>query len=102
MSLIYTHVINLAMVIQLSTTLSSLDYHKLYTNKCTMKYKRVVERYTAVASDPYMNTNEYQGDNQDTMIYPEVHLLAGKLVPLMAIHSFGGSRAKWHHTLNPQ
>ena len=70
MSLIYTYVIKLARVIQLSTTLSSLDYHKLYTNECTMKYKRVVEKYTTVASDQSMNTNEYQGDNQDTMILP--------------------------------
>ena len=51
-------VINLAKVIQLSTTLSSLDYHKLYINECTMKYKRVVERYIAMASDQSMNTKE--------------------------------------------
>ena len=35
-----------------------------------MKCKRVVERYTVVASDQWVNTNEYQGDNQDTMIFP--------------------------------
>ena len=58
MSLIYTYVINLARVIQLSTTLSSLNYHKLYTNECTMKYKRVVEKYTTVASDQSMNTKK--------------------------------------------
>ena len=56
-----------------------------------------------MASDQSMNTNEYQEDNQDTMIFSsEVNLLAGKLVPIVAIHSLGGSRANWHHTPNPQ
>ena len=32
----------------------------------------------------------------------EVHLLAGKLVPVVAIHSLGGSRANRHHMPNPQ
>ena len=32
----------------------------------------------------------------------EVHLLAGKLVLVVAIHSLGGSRTNWHHTPNPQ
>ena len=72
MSLIYTYVINLARVIQLSAILSGLDYHKLYTNECTMKYKRVVERYTAMASDQSMNIDKYQGDNQGTMIFPPI------------------------------
>ena len=36
------------------------------------------------------------------MIFTEVHLLAGKLVLVVAIHSLGGSRANWHHTPNPQ
>jgi hypothetical protein len=34
--------------------------------------------------------------------FTEVHLLAGKLVLVVAIHSLGGSRADWHHTPNPQ
>ena len=34
--------------------------------------------------------------------FTEVHLLAGKLVLVVAIHSLGGSRANWHHTPNPQ
>ena len=34
--------------------------------------------------------------------FTEVHLLAGKLVLILAIHSLGGSRANWHHTPNPQ
>ena len=38
----------------------------------------------------------------DTRIFIEVHLLAGKLVLVVAIHSLGGSRANWHHTPNPQ
>ena len=50
-----------------------------------------------------MNTKEYQGDNDDTINFSsEVHLLAGKLVPVVAIHSLGGSRANRHHTPNPQ
>jgi hypothetical protein len=36
------------------------------------------------------------------MIFSEVHLLAGKIVPVMAIHSLGGSRANRHHTSNLQ
>ena len=34
--------------------------------------------------------------------FNEVHLLAGKLVPVVAIHLLGGSRANRHHTPNPQ
>ena len=46
---------------------------------------------------------EYQGDNDDTINFSfDVHLLAGKLVPVVAIHSLGGSRANRHHTPNPQ
>jgi hypothetical protein len=50
-----------------------------------------------------INSQEYQEDNDDTMIFSsKVHLLAGKLVPIMAIHSLGGSRDDRHHTSNPQ
>jgi hypothetical protein len=52
-----------------------------------------------------INDNEYQeilGDNDDTRFFTEVHLLAGKLVPVMAIHSLRGSCANRHHTSNPQ
>ena len=38
----------------------------------------------------------------DTRIFIEVHLLAGKLVLVVAIHSLGGSRANRHDTPNPQ
>ena len=38
----------------------------------------------------------------NTMIFIEVHLLASKLVPVVAIHSLGGSCANRHHTPNPQ
>jgi hypothetical protein len=34
--------------------------------------------------------------------FTEVHLLADKLVPIVAIHSLGGSHANMHHTSNPQ
>jgi hypothetical protein len=56
-----------------------------------------------MASDQSMNTIEYQGDkwwNND--FSSEVHLLAGKLVPVVAIHSLEGSRANRHHMPNPQ
>ena len=51
-----------------------------------------------------MNTNEDQSPrNQmmNTIIFTEVHLLAGKLVLIVAIHSLGGSRANWLHMPNP-
>ena len=49
------------------------------------------------------NINEYQVDNDDTIIFSsEVHLLAGKLVLGVVIHSLGGSRANRHHMPNPQ
>ena len=38
----------------------------------------------------------------DTRFFTEVHLLIGKLVLVVVIHSLGGSRANWHHTPNPQ
>ena len=38
----------------------------------------------------------------NTKIFTEVHLLAGKLVLVVVIHSLGGSHANWHHTPNPQ
>ena len=41
-------------------------------------------------------------DNDDTRFFTEVHLLAGKLVLVVTIHSLEGSRANWHHTPNPQ
>jgi hypothetical protein len=40
-------------------------------------------------------------DNDDIRFFTEVHLLAGKLVLVMAIHSPRGSHTNWHHTLNP-
>ena len=41
-------------------------------------------------------------DNDGTRFFTEVHLLAGKLVPVVVIHSLRGSRANRHHTPNPQ
>ena len=54
-----------------------------------------------MASDQSMNTKE---TNDDTMIFPPRFTcsLAGKVVPIVAIHSLGGSRANRHHTPNPQ
>ena len=48
-----------------------------------------------------MNTKRSLGQD-DTKIFTKVHLLAGKLVPVVAIHSLGGSHANRHHTPNPQ
>ena len=56
-----------------------------------------------MASDQSMNTKEYQGDNDDTINFSsDVHLLAGKLVSIVAIQSLGGSCANRHHTPNLQ
>ena len=49
-----------------------------------------------------MNPNEILRDNDDIRFFTEVHLLVGKLVPVVAIHSHGGSHANRHHTPNPQ
>ena len=51
-----------------------------------------------------INHNEYQEiiGQDDTRFFTEVHLLTGKLVLVVAIHSLGGSRANWRHTPNPQ
>ena len=64
-----------------------------------MKYKRVVERYTTMASDQWVNTKDIIKHNDFSS---EVHLLACKLVPVVTIHSLGGSRANRYHTPNPQ
>ena len=40
-----------------------------------------------------MNTNEILEDNDDTRFFIEAHLLASKLVPIVVIHSLGGSHA---------
>ena len=49
-----------------------------------------------------INHNEILGDNDDTRFFTEVHLLASKLVPIVAIHPLRGSRTNRHHTPNPQ
>jgi hypothetical protein len=41
-------------------------------------------------------------EQDDTKIFTEVHLLAGKLVLTVVIHSLRGSRANWYRTPNPQ
>ena len=55
-----------------------------------------------MASDNQSITIEILEDNDDTRFFTEVHLLAGKLVTVVAIHSLGGSRVYRHHTPNPQ
>ena len=46
-------------------------------------------------------TNEFLRQD-DARFFTEVHLLADKLVLVVAIHPLGGSHAYWHHTLNLQ
>ena len=41
-------------------------------------------------------------DNDDTRFFTEVHLLIGKLVPIVVIHSLRGSRVNRHYTPNTQ
>jgi hypothetical protein len=48
-----------------------------------------------------MKTNHLR-INDDNHFFTEVHLLAGKLVLVVAIHSLGGSRANRYHMPNPQ
>ena len=47
-------------------------------------------------------TNEILKDKMTQDLSSEVHLLPGKVVPIVAIHSLGGSRANRHHMPNPQ
>jgi hypothetical protein len=49
-----------------------------------------------------MKSNENLGDKTTQDFFTEVHLLANKLVLIVAIHSLGGLRANWHHTPNSQ
>ena len=61
------------------------------------KCKRGSEGYIAVAKDNQsitMNTNEILGDKMTQLFFTEVHLLAGKLDLVVAIHSLGGSHAE--------
>ena len=51
-----------------------------------------------MASGNQSITTEILGDNDDIRFFTEVHLFADKLVPVVAIHSLGGSRANRHHT----
>ena len=55
-----------------------------------------------MASDNQSIIIEILKDNDDTRFFTKVHLLAGKLAPIVAIHSLGGSRANRHHMPNPQ
>ena len=47
-------------------------------------------------------TIEILGDKMTQWFFIEVHLLAGKLVSVVVIHSLVGSHANRHHTPNPQ
>ena len=48
-----------------------------------------------------MNTKKILGQD-DRSFFTEVHLLAGKLLLVVVIHSLRDSCANWHHTPNPQ
>ena len=45
-----------------------------------------------------MKTNHLGINDEHNDVFTEVHLLAGKLLLVVAIHSLGGSRANWLHT----
>ena len=49
-----------------------------------------------------MNTKNTKETMTTQSFSSEVHLLADKVVPVVMIHSLGGSRANRHHTPNPQ
>jgi hypothetical protein len=49
----------------------------------------------------HRKTDENLRQDDTRFFFTEVHLLAGKLVLVMVIHSLGGSCANWHHTPNP-
>ena len=49
-----------------------------------------------------MKTNHLGINDEHNDFFTEVHLLAGKLVLVVAIHSLGGSHAHRHHAPNPQ
>jgi hypothetical protein len=55
-----------------------------------------------MARDDQSITTEILEDNDDIRFFNEVHLLANKLIPVVAIHSLRGLRANRHHTPNPQ
>jgi hypothetical protein len=59
----------------------------------------------AIHKTKSINHNEYQwnpGDKMKQWFFTEVHLLPGKLVPVVAIHPLGGSCANRYHMPNPQ
>ena len=49
-----------------------------------------------------MKTNHLRIIDEHNDFFTEVHLLAGKLVLVVVIHSLRGSSANWQHTPNPQ
>jgi hypothetical protein len=49
-----------------------------------------------------MKSSETRWHNDDTRFFNEIHLRAGKLVPIVAINSLEGSCANRHHMPNPQ
>jgi hypothetical protein len=66
---------------------------------------RRVEVWANHKMEPINQSQENQWNPRTKMtqwFFTEVHLLAGKLVLVVAIHSLEGSRANWHHTPNPQ
>jgi hypothetical protein len=66
------------------------------------KGRRVILLWQEITHNISMNTKEILGDKMTQRFFIEVYLLAGKLVPIVTIHSLGGSRAYRHHTPNPQ
>ena len=62
---------------------------------------REIEPITRWSQSIIMNTKK-SSKQDDTRFFTEVHLLAGKLVLVVEIHSLRGSRTNWHHMPNSQ
>jgi hypothetical protein len=63
---------------------------------------KVIPPWQVINHNISMNTKEIFRDKMTQDFSSEVHLLDGKLVPVVAIHPLGGSHANRHHTSNPQ
>ena len=63
---------------------------------------RVIPPWQVINHNISMNTKEILGDKMTQDFFSEVHLLAGKLVPVVAIHPLWGLCANRHHTPNLQ
>ena len=79
----------------------SASYNYQYTSIWESKYEWQKRLYRAgQAINQSISTKPTEIRRQK--IFLQGSLVAGKLVPVVAIHPLGGSRANRHHTPNPQ